>query len=230
MKYTTVVGMIIRQILLRGPPGSGKSTFGKLFRERLPTAKCLSSGDLLRKYFQQHPEGAHAVERGGLADSELVHDLMHDEFMQSKREGTKLMLIDGFPRKLEELITWIARTGPPALVVYLDSPYELIVNKLRNRWLCGTCGAMYNLFHDETTTPIAPRIHMVCDMCKQALIQREDDEEEVIRSRLNVHQDNERGIIEYFQTAQKVERIIHLQSTGNSRDHLDRVFREMGIS
>ena len=55
------------------------------------------------------------MNKGELADSDLVMRLMLDQY---KTLSSDILLLDGFPRKGEELLLWIESTSVPRLVVY----------------------------------------------------------------------------------------------------------------
>ena len=211
--------MFVKQVLLRGPPGSGKSTFAKLLAAQLSRAKILSSGNLLRKHFQSHPVGSQTIHDGGHADSELVLNLMYKQYATSVSNGAQLLLLDGFPRKLDELTSWIRVTNTPSLVVYFEQSEQEIVDKLTNRWICGKCNAVYNMYANERIRPVAPKVHMICDACNIPLFQRQDDAETVIRGRLALHRDSEEAILRYLSETIEPGRIIHL-SSGRARDQI----------
>ena len=185
----------MKQILLRGPPGVGKSTLGKLLQSQLPSSCFVSSGSLLRQH--SDPSLRRSIGKGELANSETVLAIMRNEW--NRLQYLDWMIIDGFPRKLPELEQWIKLTTKPHLVVYMHAEEGTIVNKLVNRRICNHCGKNYNLFSSSTMHAILPRISGECDACNSGLIvQREDDYESTVRRRLMTHRENERSIEEFM--------------------------------
>jgi adenylate kinase len=77
-------------------------------------------------------------------------------------------------------------------VVNLVVPAEVVVNRLRHRWLCGTCGAIYNL----STRP--PKVAGICDECGGTLKQRSDDEPDTVRARLAVYERETAPLVKYY--------------------------------
>ena len=206
----------MKQILLRGPPGSGKSTFSRLFLKEFPRSTRLSSGDILRNHFRSQPPGLGAgILRGELAESDLVMKLMVQEY---RRVKDPVVLLDGFPRKIEELKRWIDTAGPPAFVVYCECKDDLILKKLTSRRICERCGSVYNLYSDNALRPILPRVDGECDDCTGGrLIQRQDDSEETVRNRLQIYRDHESGILAYIATILPAENIFRVDTEGGTK-------------
>ena len=199
----------MRQILLRGAPGSGKSTLASLIRTRFPHVPILSSGTLLRAHLSNNDSG---MGKGHLADSDLVIKLMHAEILKLGDSPTPV-LIDGFPRKLDELERWRHLTCIPFAVVYCNCDVEVTVKKLINRRMCASCGKNYNLYKDHFIHAIVPKNKGRCDDCGNELIQRSDDQEEVIRNRLRIFSEEEDGIQRYLLKNVEMDRIVQVDST-----------------
>ena len=198
----------VKQVLLRGPPGCGKSSFAKYFVNQIPQATYISSGEILRRHFESSE-----MNKGELADSELVLKLMKDKFDTIK---SGIVLLDGFPRKVCEFKEWIRLTSPPDVIVRLMCDEELIVKKLINRYICNTCGAVYNSFTDKNLKPMVPKTPGVCDHCQGGnLVQRSDDCETSIRRRLEIFRDTEADVLKFAQSDQGNYRFV---SCDNVRD------------
>jgi adenylate kinase len=105
-------------------------------------------------------------------------------------------VLDGFPRTvaqaeaLERLLE--SRNGGLDIVVALELEDDVIVKRLRDRWSCPRCGAVYNL------SAAPPKLRGVCDSCGAALVQRDDDREETIRDRLRVYRDQTEPLKHYY--------------------------------
>jgi adenylate kinase len=78
-------------------------------------------------------------------------------------------------------------------VLNLVVPTEVVVARLRERWLCGKCGAIYN------TSTAPPKVAGVCDACGGALKQRTDDEPETVRKRLDVYARETAPLVAYYE-------------------------------
>jgi adenylate kinase len=184
----------MQYILLRGPPGAGKSVLGRLIQSRTPRSAFVSSGDLLRERMSNDAALREALKLGELVDSSLITGIMRTKYLDLTNAGTQLMITDGFPRKVSELQDWIGFAGVPKLVIYLKCDEELLIQKLMNRRICSSCGVSYNLFENTNMKPILPRVAGRCDTCGGVLVLREDDSERVVRKRLKIHNQMEKPI------------------------------------
>jgi len=95
-------------------------------------------------------------------------------------------LFDGYPRSLEQYLRlkeWLEKRGGRVdWVILLEITEDESVRRLSSRRVCPQCGRNYNLI---TNPPLSDQ---VCDLCRVELIQREDDEEEIIRRRFREYQ------------------------------------------
>ncbi|MFQ6095761.1 MAG: adenylate kinase family protein, partial [Candidatus Bathyarchaeia archaeon] len=78
------------------------------------------------------------------------------------------------------------------LVVNLNVPDEVIIQRLSNRLVCRGCGAIYNRL------TLKPRRDLICDKCGGELYVRDDDRPEVVQERLNVYRRETAPLIEYY--------------------------------
>jgi adenylate kinase len=184
------------RLVLLGPPGSGKGTHGKRLAESL-RAPLISTGEILR----------HAIAEGtrlGLAAQEdvkagrLVADatvLGIIETRLAQKDASAGFILDGFPRTTAQADGLAALLGERKIdrVVNLVVPAETVVNRLKDRWLCGNCGAIYNL----STAP--PRVEGICDVCGGVLKQRADDRPETVRARLEVYERETAPLVQYYE-------------------------------
>lgn len=174
------------RIVLMGPPGVGKGTQAKRLSETLHVVH-VSTGDILRLAVREDtPLGRRArpyVDSGRLVPDDLMSELIEERLGRPDARGG--FVLDGFPRTAEQVAAldgMLARLGVGLdRVVLIAAPEAEIVRRLSGRRVCSSCGA---LFHVPSHPP---RVEGVCDACGAALVQREDDREEVVRERLNVY-------------------------------------------
>jgi len=183
------------RIVLLGPPGSGKGTHGRRLAEALGVP-LIATGDILRQAIAEGTRlglSAQAdVSAGRLVADETVLGLVETRLqMGDARDG---FIMDGFPRTTMQANGLKRIMGELKIdrVVNLVVPAEVVVNRLRERWLCGGCGAIYNL----KSAP--PRVAGVCDSCGGDLKQRADDEPATVRARLEVYQSETAPLIAYY--------------------------------
>lgn len=201
------------QVILLGPPGAGKGTQAKMIIERYGVPQ-ISTGDILRAAVAAGtPLGREAktyMERGALVPDEVVIGIVRDRLTEPDCHGG--YLLDGFPRTLaqaEALTRMLQELGTPLpTVVSLDVAEGELIRRLSGRRTCQTCGAVFHVeFHP-------PRAVGICDQCRGRLIQREDDQEETIRRRLQVYREQTEPLIGYYQTQGLLKRVNGLGETG----------------
>lgn len=111
------------------------------------------------------------------------------------------VILDGFPRTISQAEA-ISKSIPIDLVVYFHLPREVLIEKLMGRRVCPCCGRSYNVasimnngFH---LPPLLPKENNLCDDCHKPLIQRSDDNLEVIDNRLKVYESHTFPLLDYF--------------------------------
>jgi len=185
----------VERLVFLGPPGAGKGTQATRVAARLGLVK-LSTGDIRREEVRQGTPLGKKVE-GYMKAGDLVPDPVILEVMEvaMERAGGRFLL-DGFPRtlgqaeSLDQLLA--ARQWSLDAVVLLDVPDEEIVERLTARRVCPQCQRVYHLLYDP------PRNDEVCDECGTPLVQRPDDQEDVIRRRLEVYRELTEPLVAFY--------------------------------
>lgn len=175
------------RLIMIGPPGSGKGTQAKLLSQRMNLVH-VSTGDILRDAVAKDtPEGRRAkpfMAAGQLVTDEVVNEIVNARFRG--KDKPLHFIMDGYPRTLAQALSFEklleAQALPLTAAVFLNVEDEEIVRRLGGRWTCPNpaCKAIYHM----SSKP--PRTAGVCDLCKTALIQREDDKPQTVRQRLQV--------------------------------------------
>jgi adenylate kinase len=179
-------------VIMMGAPGAGKGTqAGRFARERgLPK---ISTGDMLREAIKAgHPVALEAkarMDRGELVDDDTIIAIVKDRLQQP--DAQKGFVLDGFPRTvaqaraLDEIMT--QRNNGPLIVVDVMVPPEELVRRLAMRRICVDCG--------NNADPAATG---KCLKCGGRLEQRADDDQDVVRERLNVYTRATRPVLEFY--------------------------------
>jgi adenylate kinase len=184
-------------IILLGPPGSGKGTQAKLIEERCGIPQ-ISTGDMLRKAVENKTElGIRAknyMDSGALVPDELVIKITEERLKaEDCRDG---FILDGFPRTvpqaeaLDEVLNKMNKKIDNALNIEVKE--DDIIRRMSGRRICKGCGASYHIIFNP------PKEENICDLCGKELYQRDDDKEETVRNRLKVYKDQTEPLINYY--------------------------------
>ena len=195
------------RIVLLGPPGAGKGTLAKLLKDSVGIPH-ISTGDILRKEMKNNtPLGQEAksfVEQGELVPDEVVTKLIKQELSNNADIGNGYML-DGYPRTkqqaedLDLMLSDINQSLDHAF--YLESSLPVIVQRLTGRRVCKSCGALFHIVNRPS------KKENVCDLCGSELYQRADDNEETIKTRMEVYLESTTPIIDYYRDQKILKKV-----------------------
>jgi len=208
-------------ILLLGQPGVGKGTQSDLLAQQYHFIK-FSMGDILRdEIVKKSPLGekiAHLVNAGHLVPDDIVSAVVSEFVREHCQEN---ILFDGYPRTIaqaETLDTELATVRSPlTAVMELHLDEQQIIERLRNRRYCPQCGRLYNYM----TSP--PKHDGTCDLCHVPLRKRNDDDEQVIKKRLTVYNEQTHPLIDYYKAQSIYARIDAAGSQEEVFAHITRI-------
>jgi adenylate kinase len=184
-------------VIMMGPPGAGKGTqAGRFARER--GLLKISTGDILREAIKEGtPVGIRAktlMDRGELVDDATMIDIVRERL--DRPDAQCGFVLDGFPRTVaqaEALDGIVAgRNNGPLIVVDVRVPERELVRRLASRLICAKCGA--NAEMPKTGETAAVR----CAKCGGELVQRADDNEQVVLERLKVYERATKPLVEFY--------------------------------
>jgi len=184
-------------IVLFGPPGSGKGTQAQFIVERYGLPQ-ISTGDMLRAAVRaKTPLGDMAksiMDAGGLVSDEIVLGLVKERVLQD--DCASGFILDGFPRTVPQadgLISLLDEIGRKIdLVISLEVNNQELINRLSGRRTCPACGKGFHISYDK------PMREGVCDSCGALLVQRDDDSEHTVINRLKVYEQQTSSLKSYF--------------------------------
>jgi adenylate kinase len=184
-------------IILFGPPGSGKGTQAGRLQAKLGLTH-VATGDLFRENLKRETElGVLArgyMNRGDLVPDEVTVAMLRERIQRPDVQDG--VIFDGFPRTnaqaeaLQELMAALGRKIDG--VIFIKVSVEELVNRLSGRLICGECQVPFHkIYNPFTTCPY--------DCCQgEYLYQRDDDQPETVRARLKTFQDQTAPLIDYY--------------------------------
>lgn len=184
-------------LILLGPPGSGKGTQARVLAERYHVPH-VSTGDMLRDEVRRGTtiglQAKEVIKRGELVPDDVVAGIVLRRLDQE--DATRGVILDGYPRNvkqagvLDDILAELGRTLER--VTLISVPDGEIVHRLGARRSCAKCGRVYNV---ELSSPSIPG---VCDGCGGPLELREDDREPVVRERLRQYREKTAPLVEFY--------------------------------
>jgi adenylate kinase len=215
-------------LILFGPPGAGKGTQAERLRGdfQLPF---ISTGEMLRTNVKDGSDlGRKAQEymdAGDLVPDELIVAMVADRLQQDDAQDG--FILDGFPRTIEQAealerqLSDLGRRVTAALLI--DVPDEEVIRRLAGRRVCVKSGHNYHVEFDP------PKHDGVCDQDGSRLIQRDDDQPEVIRNRLRVYHEKTAPLIEYYDEQGLMRRIDGTRPPAEVHDHIRAVIATLRL-
>lgn len=190
------------RIVLLGAPGAGKGTQCKRIAERYGVQH-LSSGDILRRQRANGTElGKKAqsyMDAGQLVPDQIIVEMMIDAIEETQRAG---FVLDGFPRTVNqaaELDKALAQSGHEIdAILNLQIRDEVVLERMTGRRSCPKCGAVYHIKN------LKPRVDEICDNDGTKLVQRPDDEPEVVANRLKTYHRQTEPVVDYYRQGRTV--------------------------
>jgi adenylate kinase len=159
------------------------------------------------------------MSRGELVPDSITVKVLKERIRRP--DCLKGFILDGYPRTIQqaEELDKIAGTY---VVILLNIPEDILVEKLSARRVCAACGEIYNIADTRRIIgnqtyelpAMLPRVPGICDKCGGKLIQRKDDTAEVIRNRLEVYNKQTEPLVRYYRDKGLIEDI-HVTSGPN---------------
>ncbi len=207
-------------LILLGPPGAGKGTQAERLRDDF-SLPLISTGDILRAEVAEGTElGVQAksfMDAGELVPDDVIIGMIMGR-VKSPDAGDGFLL-DGFPRTIAQAdalaaaLDGLGRHLTGALLI--DVPDDELVRRLAGRRVCVKNPA--HIYHVEFDPP---KHEGVCDQDGARLIQRDDDQEETIRRRLEVYHDQTEPLVGYYDDAGLLRRIDGVRTADEVHAHV----------
>jgi adenylate kinase len=194
------------RIVLLGAPGSGKGTQAKklMADKKIPQ---VSTGDMLREAVANGTrfglKAKAVMDAGNLVPDEVVLGIISERLAQPDAENG--FILDGFPRTTQQALDLedlLDEMGTPLdTAVLMDVDFDILMKRLTGRRTCSLTGKLLNVHFSSQEELDA------CTSQGGELIQREDDNEETIKNRLEVYRENTEPLVEFYRKREKLTAI-----------------------
>ena len=180
-------------LILLGMPGAGKGTQAEFIQKDFGLAN-ISTGAMMREVSRSKSELASRVQSflssGTLVPNEIIVEMLVERIQQD--DCSNGFLLDGFPRNLEQGKALDNANISIDLVLYLSIEEAEIISRMSGRRVHLASGRSYHIVHNP------PKKEGFDDITGEALIQREDDNPEVIKKRLSVYYNETEPLLEFY--------------------------------
>lgn len=214
------------KIILLGGPGAGKGTQANYIKERYNIPQ-ISTGDMLRAAVKaQSPMGIEArkvMDAGGLVSDDIILGLIDERIQQD--DCANGFLFDGFPRTLEQAEALKSKVEIDG-VVEIDVDDAEIIKRMSGRRVHLASGRTYHIMFNP------PKVEGKDDETGEDLIQRDDDQEDTVKKRLEVYHDQTEPLIEYYSGwansgGEGAPRYIRINGIGKVDEIRDQIFQQL---
>lgn len=181
------------RLILLGAPGAGKGTQANLIKEKFNIPQ-ISTGDMLRAAVKAGtPLGIAAkkiMDEGKLVSDDIIINLVKERIKEA--DCANGFLFDGFPRTIPQAEAMKEAGVPIDYVVEIDVADSEIIQRMSGRRVHLASGRTYHVVFNP------PKVAGKDDVTGEDLIQRDDDQEETVKKRLDVYHEQTKPLVDYY--------------------------------
>lgn len=212
------------RIILLGAPGAGKGTQARYLTEKYSIPQ-ISTGDMLRAAVKAGTALGQQVQQvmdsGGLVSDEIIIALVKERIEEA--DCANGFLFDGFPRTIPQAQA-MQDAGvfiDTVVEIYVDD--EEIVERMSGRRVHLASGRTYHIEHNP------PQREGIDDQTGEPLVQRDDDQEETVRTRLEVYHQQTEPLVAFYQALQgdHAPAYVQVEGVGSVEQIRDRIFNAL---
>lgn len=213
------------RLILLGAPGAGKGTQAQYITEKYGIPQ-ISTGDMLRAAVKAQTElglqAKEVMDAGGLVSDDIIIGLVKERIAES--DCSQGFLFDGFPRTIPQAQAMVEAGVNIDHVVEIAVDDEEIVARLSGRRVHPGSGRVYHVIYNP------PKQAGVDDETGEPLVQRDDDQEDTVRKRLEVYHSQTSPLIDFYENMDGADAPAYhrVQGVGSVEEIRDRVFAELG--
>lgn len=215
------------RLILLGGPGAGKGTQATYITNHFEIPQ-ISTGDMLRAAVEAGTalgrKAKEVMDAGALVPDDIIIGLVKERIAEKDCENG--FLFDGFPRTIPQAQALRDSGVVIQYVVEIAVDDEEIIRRMSGRRIHPGSGRSY---HVEFNPPQQPDQD---DVTGEPLIQRDDDQEETVRTRLEVYHEQTAPLVKYYSDWEKsgdsaAPKYIRVDGIGGVEEVRDRIFAEL---
>ena len=212
------------RILLLGLPGAGKGTQAQFLTRKYGIPQ-ISTGDMLRTAIMSGStlgkDAKGYMDRGALVPDPLVIELVKERVKQP--DAASGFIIDGFPRTIAQAEALRAAGLDIDFVVDFDVDDEEVLKRMSGRRVHPGSGRTYHVVFNP------PKLPDHDDVTGEPLVQRPDDNEQTVRTRINTYHDQTKPLVKYYldwsaSGDPRAPRYVHIDGLGAVEAVRDQIF------
>ncbi|HBR97101.1 MAG TPA: adenylate kinase [Gammaproteobacteria bacterium] len=216
------------RVILLGGPGAGKGTQSGFITQKFNIPQ-ISTGDMLRAAVKEGtPLGQAAkkvMDAGELVSDDIIIGLVKERIAKSDCENG--FLFDGFPRTIAQAYALKDADIAIDAVVEIAVDDEEIIKRMSGRRAHLASGRTYHVIYNP------PKEEGKDDVTGEPLVQRDDDTEETVRSRLKVYHEQTAPLITYYSDwaangENNAPSYTRIDGVGSMEDIRDQIFSALG--
>ena len=198
----------MKNIIFIAPPAAGKGTMSEILIDKYGY-KHISTGDILRSMAKTEDEFgknlSKILESGNLVSDEIVYEALKRRLAMNDLDNG--FILDGFPRNILQAREYDkileSLNKELGVVIYLDTPRNILEKRITGRRLCTECGATYNVLTGVNT----PKVDGICDKCGAKLYQRDDDNLESFNTRYETFIEKTYPLVDFYEDKKVLHRV-----------------------
>ena len=198
----------MKNIIFIAPPAAGKGTMSDILIEKYGYTH-ISTGDILRSMAKKEDDFGKKLSAmlasGALVPDEIVYEALKRRLSMNDLDNG--FILDGFPRNIEQAREYdkILKNINKDLgvVIYLDTPRDILEKRITGRRICKECGATFNVL----TGVNAPKVENICDKCGGKLYRRDDDNLESFNTRFETFMEKTYPLVDYYENKKTLYRV-----------------------
>jgi len=207
------------RLIILGRQGAGKGTQCVRLSRHFVVPH-ISTGDMLRAAVREETElglmAKEVMDAGGLVGDDIMIGIVRERFGAADA-SSRGYILDGFPRTLAQALQLdeiaAEQRRPIDVVLDLNVPREIVLERISSRRVCRDCGTNYTATGNDPSP-------WICDVCGGYVLQRDDDTEDSVNRRLDLYEEQTFPLVKHFSDQ---NRLVVINGVG----HPDAVFARM---